>query len=79
MKEVSIPSHAKIGESMTLHTFVDASTVAYGAAVYGVSGNEATLLMAKGRIAPAENLSVPKLELTAAVLGARLTKYVQEA
>lgn len=79
MKDISIQRHAGIGKSMTLHTFVDASTVAYGAVVYGVNKGKATLLMAKGRIAPATALSVPRLELTAAVIGAKLTKYVSEA
>lgn len=38
-----------------------------------------TRIIAKGRIALAETLSVPKLKLFAAVIGARLTKYELEA
>ena len=79
MGDIPVQRNSGIGKSMTLHTFVDASTVAYGAVVYGVSEGKATLLMAKGRIAPEKTLSVPRLELTAALLGARLTKYVCDA
>ena len=61
-----------------LHAFVDASTKAYGAVVYGVQGGESNLIISKGRIAPSNQLSVPKLELTAATLGSRLLKYVKE-
>jgi len=74
--EITIPRHSGLGTSMTIHTFVDASAKAYGAAVYGVSDGVSTLLMAKGRVAPKKALTIPKLELTAASLGARLTKYV---
>lgn len=64
---------------MTLYTFVVASTVVYGAVVYGVSESLVTLLMAKGRIAPEKTLSFPKLELTTAFLGESITKSVCEA
>ncbi|XP_038116813.1 uncharacterized protein LOC119769011 [Culex quinquefasciatus] len=66
-----------------LHGFADASTVAYGANVYlrcirGNGSAEANLLCAKSRVAPLKKLSVPNLELCAALLLARLVVKVIE-
>jgi len=63
----------------SLHVFTDASTQAMGCVAYVVADNSSRLLMSKARVAPVKELSVPKLELTAAVLGGRLTKYVIES
>lgn len=68
-----------MGISMALNTFVDTSLGAYGVAVYGVRDGKVTLFMAKESCAPAETLSVPMLELTADVLGARLPKHMRDA
>ena len=63
-----------------IHTFVDASETAYAAACYlrVQSGNHVTVLLvaAKAKVAPLKPLSVPRLELQAAVIGARLTQKV---
>lgn len=68
-------------ESRHLHVFSDASPSAYGAAAYIVhkfkdKTMEATLMMAKSRVAPMKELSLAKLELLAAVLAARLSEYI---
>ncbi|XP_045177869.2 uncharacterized protein LOC123537977 [Mercenaria mercenaria] len=60
----------------TLHIFTDASFKAYGACTYLVSGNESKLVMARNRVAPLKQHTIPKLELTAAVIGARLCDYI---
>lgn len=65
-----------------IHTFVDSSEKAYGAAVYVRALNKdktinVQLLCAKSRIAPMKKLTIPRLELCAAVLGAELTNRVQ--
>ena len=65
--------------TVTFHVFCDASTLAYCAAVYVVHGGESRLVMAKGRLAPLNpNLTVPRLELMAALIGARLMTFIKE-
>ena len=64
----------------TLHVFVDASVKAYGAVAYVTIGSETSLVMAKSRVAPLKTLALPayqQLELMAAVLGSRLSSYLQ--
>ncbi|CAG2241823.1 unnamed protein product [Mytilus edulis] len=61
----------------SLHIFVDASTKAYGAVGYICNGEETALVMAKSRVAPLKELTLPQLELMAAVIGARLAKHLQ--
>ncbi|XP_068211787.1 uncharacterized protein [Palaemon carinicauda] len=61
-----------------LHIFCDASVTAYGCVAYRVSGKTLSLIMAKGRVAPIKELTVPKLELMALLLGARLCEFIVE-
>lgn len=51
MVKTPIERYVEMGKFMTVHTFVDASTVANGTALCGVSDEKVTLLMAKGLIA----------------------------
>ena len=62
-----------------LHAFADASNKAYGSCVYIVCGTVSRLVMARARVAPMRGLTVPKLELTAALVAARLIKFVYQA
>jgi hypothetical protein len=63
-----------------LHIFVDASQEAYGAVAYlrAVDHNhvKVSLVAAKSKVAPLQAVSVPRLELMAAVLGTRLVESV---
>ncbi|XP_045500327.1 uncharacterized protein LOC123697818 isoform X1 [Colias croceus] len=70
--------------TITVHGFCDASTVAYAAAVYlRVVMNDRQihtgLIAAKARVAPVKPVSLPRLELCGAVILSRLLKQVQEA
>ena len=60
--------------------FTDASSKAYGAAVYTVNDThtQSNLLISKARVAPCREcrLTIPKLELTASLIGARLINYL---
>lgn len=67
-----------------LHSFSDASKNAYGACIYLRSvnvKNEVTvkLLCAKSKVAPLKATTIPRLELCAALLSAKLCKAVRQS
>ncbi|XP_053402669.1 uncharacterized protein LOC128557991 [Mercenaria mercenaria] len=59
-----------------LHIFVDASTKSYGATAYICNKSDSKLVMAKNRVAPLKFLTLPQLELLAALVGARLATHL---
>ena len=65
-----------------LHIFTDASTLAYGAVAYFryIEGNDTrcSFIMSKSRLAPVKQktLTVPKLELQAAVVACRMKNVI---
>jgi hypothetical protein len=70
-------------KSLEIHGFSDASQVAYGCCVYvrviDANGKiSVKLLCAKSRVAPLKTISIPRLELAAAVLLARLISNIQD-
>lgn len=67
-----------------IHGFSDASQQAFGACVYvrtvdSENGIQSRLLCAKSRVAPIKALTIPKLELSAALLLSKLVKEVYES
>ena len=62
--------------------FCDASKKAYAAIVYlqeeRGSGSKANLVFAKTRLAPVKEITVPRLELMAILIGVRCIQYVKE-
>lgn len=76
---IEIPRWASTVKSPTseeLHMFCDSSQTAYGAVLYYVTADEnhrsSHLIYAKSRVAPLASLSIPRLELLSAVLGAQI-------
>ena len=66
-----------------LHAFADASEVGYGVAIYVRSeypdnSIHCSLLIGKSRVSPLKKITIPKLELTAATLAARMTHTVSK-
>ncbi|MEW8544200.1 MAG: hypothetical protein AB2693_11760, partial [Candidatus Thiodiazotropha sp.] len=68
-------------DTVSLHTFVDASERAYGAVVYARHCYEdgsvsINIVAAKTRVAPTVATSIPRLELMGAVVGVRLATKI---
>ena len=62
-----------------LHSFVDASPKAYGAVVFLTQGDGVSFVVAKSHVVPLEQLTLPHLELMAALVATRLTHFVVKA
>ncbi|XP_043465288.1 uncharacterized protein LOC122500432 [Leptopilina heterotoma] len=84
LSQVSIPRWLTTNNNLTsiqIHGFSDASSIAYGAAVYcrvidSSKNISVKLLIAKTRVAPLKTVSIPRLELLAATLLSTLIKFV---
>ena len=89
VKGISVPrSYCVEGwhdvHGVEVHAFGDASEAGYGAAVYLHltlrDGSVMTpLVMSRGRVAPLKQVSLPRLELLASLLAARLLRFVCRA
>jgi len=80
---LALPRQLIHSSKIELHAFSDASAAAYATVVYAVSmhNGEAVshILMAKARVAPLKELTIPKLELMGIVLSSRVIQYVRNA
>ena len=63
----------------TIHCFADASQQAYGAVVFFTQNNHVSFVIAKARVAPLKSITIPRLELMAALVATRLTHFVLKA
>lgn len=63
-----------------IHMFCDASERAYGAVIYVISTTDnirsGRLVCSKNRLAPVKKVTLPRLELLAALVGSRLLHYL---
>ncbi|XP_075256676.1 uncharacterized protein LOC142349146 [Convolutriloba macropyga] len=86
-QNISIPRalfrrNSKI-QSTALHTFTDASEYALSAVSYLRTEyvdklNDVVFMMGKARVAPIKRMTIPNLELQAAVYGAQLAQFFKE-
>ena len=86
LNELTVLQHIRVSRCLqkspeettnTIHTFVDASKNAYGAvnyytADYGDGRVDVTFIASKTRVCPLTPMTIPRLELLAAILGLRL-------
>ncbi|KRZ47770.1 hypothetical protein T02_7890, partial [Trichinella nativa] len=77
-----LPAGTDCIKEVELHGYGDASEMAYGSAVYlkatTVSGETVVkLVMSKTRVAPVKRVTLPRLELMAALITARLISFVK--
>ncbi|XP_055585092.1 uncharacterized protein LOC129737945 [Uranotaenia lowii] len=77
------PNYAKDSyQTLQMHVFVDAGENAYSAVAYfrivDCGQPRCVLVSSKARVAPLKPLSMPRLELEAAVIGSRLSKSIAQ-
>ena len=77
---VVLPVGRTSPNDVELHVFLNECTKAYGTFAYvdSTQENHSSFVMAKSRIGPTKELTLPQLELTAAVIGTRLASYLQD-
>lgn len=83
LSEMQIPRWigTSTAKDVQLHVFCDASNTAYGTVIYtraiGEDGSIITnLITSKGKLASLKSITIPRLELTAARMGAKLAEKV---
>ncbi|GFW81638.1 integrase catalytic domain-containing protein [Trichonephila clavipes] len=83
LKDVTVPRCMKIDIFSELHVFVDASKGSYAGCVFARSIVDSRvsviLVRAKSRVVPLKLLSIPRLELMACCVGARLVNSILKA
>lgn len=76
------PGNLNSKSNYQIHIFSDSSVCGFGACAYIRYTNEegqnnTSFIMSKSRVAPLKTLTLPRLELLGAVIGARLAKYLK--
>ena len=77
------PDDFRKPKSIELHSFSDASISGYGQCSYVRMVNDqqkvhCSLVMAKSRVTPLKPVTVPRLELTAAVVSTKISAFLQK-
>ena len=82
LSKIAIPRYVENNDSTTLHLFSDASINGLGLVAYArtkVNGKwKVSFVMAKSKSSPKKENTVPRLELTAALLTARVAQFLHE-
>ncbi|KAF2888439.1 hypothetical protein ILUMI_17734, partial [Ignelater luminosus] len=86
LKEVKIlrwiSNSYRADNKISFHVFVDAGQVAYASVIYmrtqSLTDAKIQLIAAKSRVTPNKKMTIPRLELLAATIGARLMKSILE-
>ncbi|XP_071493377.1 uncharacterized protein [Diadema antillarum] len=83
MPRCLMPGPFRAAKSITLHHFADASEKGYGTVSYIRTVNDqgevkCSFLMSKARVAPLKQISIPRMELTAATVAVRINRLVKE-
>lgn len=80
LSDCKISRRILTNETSTMHIFCDASKMAAAACIFMRTEHEGkvfvNLVMAKSRVAPPDGITIPRLELIAALIGTRLYKLV---
>ena len=90
MNKIKVPRYLLRGLDLSsiakieVHGFAGSSQKAYGSAVYLCAEDQnqnrvSSLVMAKSRVAPMKRVTLPRLELLAAFITAKLLHYVAQA
>ncbi|GFV83823.1 uncharacterized protein TNCV_387311 [Trichonephila clavipes] len=86
LKAIAVPrcmiEDPETSQNLSLHVFCDASKAAYATCIFLRSENENSascqLVQARSRVAPLKSISIPRLEILACTIGARLARTVKE-
>ncbi|GFU68499.1 integrase catalytic domain-containing protein [Trichonephila clavipes] len=80
LEKIDIPRYVEINGNSELHLFVDACKSSYGACACVLTvtplGVKIRLIRERSRVAPLKTLTIPRLELVACCIGARLVHAV---
>ena len=78
-----IPKSSQTDHEYQLHLFSDASETGYAAVAYlrindSTGDIQTAFVLGKSRVAPTKTVSIPRLELTAATLAAKMATFIKE-
>ncbi|GFY34899.1 integrase catalytic domain-containing protein [Trichonephila clavipes] len=80
LEKIDIPRYVEINGNSELHLFVDACKSSYESCVYFQTvtplGVKIQLIRARSRVAPFKTWTIPRLELVACCIGAKLVHTV---